>query len=63
MVNTLVAGTLGALIADAAGASVAWIVVLGAVSAIVHVGVVFGLTARFYGGRSRTSGSRPRADA
>ena len=50
VVNTLVAGTLGALIADAAGASTAWTVVFGVAAAIVHVGVVVGLTSRVYGG-------------
>ena len=50
VVNTLVAGTLGALIADAAGASTAWTVVVGVAAAIVHVCVVVGLTWWFYGG-------------
>jgi len=49
IVNTIVAGTLGALIADAAGTGPAVVAVIGAVTGLAYLGVTLAVARRSFG--------------
>jgi len=50
VVNTIVAGTLGALIANAAGASTVWTALVGVTVALLYLGVFIEVSRRYFAG-------------